>query len=142
MRPLSRFTDPIARKAAQKRGGPIATLQLDWALAAGVEIAGFTRPESLRAGVLTLAVESGRALEAQHLLASLRDRLNAHLGRGAVSRIKLRQTGPLGVVARPTRPPRRPAPPPDPAEDVALDGVEDERLRAALRSFGAALRQS
>jgi hypothetical protein len=84
---------------------------------------------------LILRVESGFALELQHLGDMLIERVNAHLGWRCVGKIALRQ-GPLQRAgAKPVR-----VPPDAQATAQARDaaeGVENEALRAALTRLGA-----
>jgi len=136
MRPLSLIAHQATRAVAKKRGGFMAALQLDWAQAAGAEVAAVTQPKSLRAGVLTIAVDSAHALALQHAEPALIDRLNAFFGGASVKRVAWRQTR-IAPPARPSAaaaaPMRAPVAPPD------LAAVEDDELKAALAGFHEAI---
>lgn len=146
LRPFAHYADALARRAAKSRGGALVSLQLDWPAAAGAEIAAWSHPLALRLGRtgrpgdLTLAVDSGRALEAQHLAPTLIARLNAYLGRRVIGRLHLKQTSGLArgnATAAAAAPSATAAVPPE-MEDL-LDAVEDPDLRDALRRLGAQL---
>jgi hypothetical protein len=85
---------------------------------------------------LVVRVESGFAIELQHLSALVLERVNMHLGWKAVGRILIRQ-GPIGL----SRPPKRHKPVPDQAAKDEAEkqarGIEDEALREALARLGA-----
>lgn len=85
---------------------------------------------------LVVRVESGFAIELQHLSALVLERVNQHLGWRCIGRILIRQ-GPIGL----QRPPKRQKPVDDPeaAAEAARqsEGIEDEALRAALTRLGA-----
>ncbi|SFK38992.1 DUF721 domain-containing protein [Methylocapsa palsarum] len=93
-------------------------------------------PQRQDAATLVVRVESGFALEMQHLAGALIDRVNAHLGWRCVGRIALKQ----GPVER-RRTGRRAAPAPD--QQIAREaerivaGIEDDPLRSALARLGA-----
>lgn len=85
---------------------------------------------------LIVRVETGFALELQHLAPIVIERVNAHFGWRCVSRLLLKQ-GPVAA-----RPLSRFAPrPPDKAAESAAatitGGVADEPLRLALTRLGA-----
>ncbi|NBC32733.1 MAG: DUF721 domain-containing protein, partial [Alphaproteobacteria bacterium] len=93
-------------------------------------------------GVLVLRVAPADAPTIEYAVPHLRDRINAHYGYQAVSRIKLLQRAPP---ARP-RPGPAPAPTPDvgksdlgPALRASLAGIEDAELRTSLAALGQAI---
>lgn len=85
---------------------------------------------------LVVRVESGFALEMQHLSGAIIERVNAHLGWRCVSRLTLKQ-GPLErrATAKPAHAP------PDPGAVKAAENlvrtIADEGLRLALTRLGA-----
>lgn len=85
---------------------------------------------------LIVRVESGFAIELQHLSALVLERVNMHLGWKAVGRILIRQ-GPIGLA----RPVKRQKPVPDTAAQAEAarqaQGIEDEGLRQALARLGS-----
>jgi hypothetical protein len=142
---MSRMMPEIAGKALGRKGLGYGKLVTDWAAIVGEEMAGFTQPMKLsfprgeRAdATLTIDVIPARAIEIQHAMPQLIERVNAVFGYHAVARIKLVQ-----------RPPTRPSPianlrPLTPVEErdlVALTSiVADSELRTALESLGRAVR--
>jgi len=87
---------------------------------------------------LVLRVDLGFGLEAQHLVPTIIDRVNAHLGWRCVARIALRQED-LRPASSSRRSPGR-APKPDAAARAraveATEGVAEDALRAALIKLG------
>ncbi|WP_336485589.1 DUF721 domain-containing protein [Methylobacterium nigriterrae] len=92
------------------------------------------RPES---GTLVVRVEGVFAIELQHLVPVVIERINAHYGWACVGRIVMQQ----GRLARPSR--RAQAPILDPARRgevaLAVSGIGDEALRDALDRLGTAV---
>ncbi len=91
-------------------------------------------------GTLHVAADGGAvALELQHRMPMLIERINGALGYRAVSRITVHQ----GHGVRPQVPRRKTPPPLSDARrkelDLALETVEDDALRAALRRLGEAV---
>jgi Dna[CI] antecedent, DciA len=71
-----------------------------WAQIVGPELADHTEPESLRDGELTVVADSTAwATQLRLLAAQLVKRLNAELGNGTVSRVKVR--GPVAAARKP-----------------------------------------
>lgn len=109
-------------------------LVLHWVEIAGAEVARIARPVrfSAKDGTLTLLAEPAAALFLGHESRALAGRINAYLGRPAVSRLKF-------VQARLTMPPPPPAPP-RPAKNVdSADPANTYRgpdgVKAALQSL-------
>lgn len=143
---IARTLPKVTAKALGRRGFAEADLLADWASIVGQEIAArcvprkLERPRPGRAGegVLTLRVETGFALELQHLEPQLLERINSRFGYRAVGRLRLLQASP------PAAPPPKPeAAAADPEAQAALharlDDVGDAELRAALDRFGQAV---
>ncbi len=134
----------VAGKALGKKGLGYGKLVTDWAAIVGEETAGFTQPMKLSFprgertdATLTIDVVPARAIEIQHAMPQLIERVNAVFGYRAVARVKLVQ-----------RPPTRPSPianlrPLTPIEEqdlVALTSiVPDGELRIALEGLGRAV---
>ncbi|HUJ04469.1 MAG TPA: DciA family protein, partial [Rhizomicrobium sp.] len=118
--PVGREANATATAAFARAGFRDPTLILRWEEIAGAEVARLARPVKLSdgpsGGTLTLKSEPGASLFLQHETRALCERINAYLGRPAVSRLRFVQ-GALAL--RPIRPSRRKpaaAPPPhDPA---------------------------
>ncbi len=138
--------------AAAKQGFAGAEIMARWATIAGPDIAARATPLKLAAprpqgpdaapaqSTLHLRVEGAFALEIQHRVPEILERVNAHLGWACVGSVKLRQ-GSAAPVRKPHRPP---APPPPPTEAEAsrvrsaTARVEEEGLAAALDRLGMA----
>lgn len=133
----------LVAQAFARAGFRDPTLVLKWREIVGADVARFAQPfklsESPSGGVLTLRAEPAAAVFLQHQSRMLCERINAYLGRPAVSRLRFVN----GAVARPEPPrpaPLRPAMPasepargfngPDPLK-AALEGLARARLRPA-----------
>jgi hypothetical protein len=144
---MSRMMPEIAGKALGKKGLGYGKLVTDWRLIVGAELGEATAPVKLAFpkgqrtdATLTIDIVPARAIEAQHSLPQLIERVNAVFGYRAVARIKLVQ-----------RPPTRPTPmanlrPLSPVEEsdlIALTAiVPDGELRDALEVLGRAVQAS
>ena len=110
------------------------SLVLRWTEIAGPEIARIARPLkfSESGGVLTLLAEPGAALFLGHDARALAARINAYLGRPAVTRIKFVQ----GTLSPIPVPPQvfKPAPAPGPSDPVH-NYRGPETLKNALQSL-------
>jgi len=148
-RPLADLVGPIIDPVLAKRGFGQSDVILYWDEIVGARLASMSQPVKLNwpprprgAGggsapaSLVVRVESGFALELQHLSGAVIDRVNAHLGWRCVDRLVLKQ-GPL----EPRRAARRAPAPPDPAilkaAEAVVGEIGDEALRAALTRLGA-----
>ncbi|MEQ8394140.1 DciA family protein [Thalassobaculum sp.] len=137
------LTDPLLRK----RGFVEGRIVHDWPLIVGTDLAASCLPESLAfprgkrdGATLRLLAAPARALELQHALPQLIERVNAHFGWAAVARVAIRQ-GPLPAKPKPRLRPMRPlslAERAGVAERVAA--VSDPELRRRLAALGEAVR--
>ncbi len=129
-RPIGALVAAITRPAFKRRAPAAAQVMADWAAIVGPALAAVTAPRRLTAGTLTLACSGPIALELQHLSGQLIARVNGHMGRVVVERLRFVQDAP-------------PAPPPEPpkrrAKPVKLPGVEAGPLRDALAALGRAV---
>lgn len=132
-RPIGALLPAVTRPAFRKKGPAAAQLMADWPAIVGHSLAGSTVPRRFAAGTLTLGCAGPVALELQHLAGQLIDRINTHLGKGVVQRLRFVQEAmvPRGVAPRPQAPRLEP---------VAVDGVPDGPLRDALMALGAVVR--
>jgi hypothetical protein len=150
-RPLAEFVQTAIDPVVTRQGFGQSNLILFWDDIAGERLAAISQPVKMQwpargrdsaaengtsPATLIIRVESGFALEVQHLAPLLIERVNAHFGWRCVSRIVLKQ-GPI-----PARPPARPvASVPSKAAEMAaanLVGTElEEPLRLALTRLGA-----
>ncbi len=128
-RALSELVPRLVRPAFRKRSPAGAMLMADWPQVVGPALAAVTEPRRLSAGTLTLACSGPVAMELQHLAGELIGRINAHLGKVVVERLRFVQATPASRTA-----PARPAAPvvlPASVED-RLAGLPEGELREAL----------
>ncbi|MFA7428752.1 MAG: DciA family protein [Rhodospirillaceae bacterium] len=140
-------TDRLTRPILGKHGLAEGNLLAHWEAIVGPAVAALALPERVRfpkgrrdGGELTVRVSSGPvAVQIQHDVPRILERVNSYYGFPAVVRLKIVQA-PL-----PVRRPRRPPDPPPlaPAEakavaDIVAPIVPDE-LRAALERLGQAV---
>lgn len=128
---------PSLTRAAFRRFSPDgAQLMADWAAAVGPALAAVTLPRRLLQGTLTIGCAGPVAMELQYFAPQLITRINGHLGRAAVDRLRFVQdpaastAAPAVVIA---------ATPPPPAVAAAVRTVADPELRAALERLAAAV---
>ncbi len=138
-RRVSKFLPRLTRPAFGARGFHQATVLTDWPAIVGSRIAARSCPEKIAAdGTLSVRVSGAFALELQHLEPVVLERIAAHFGYRAITRLAIRQ-GPL-----PDRTDKGEPDPPvqteEPGPDQRLEGFEDSGLRSALAALGRALR--
>jgi hypothetical protein len=148
-RPLRDIVGKAMSDTFRKQGFASAELVTRWAEIAGAEIAAHSEPikiqwprpaegEEREPGTLVLRVDGPAAIEIQHLVGVICERVNRFLGWRAIARIGLRQA-PL------RRGERKASRAPDPAavERIAetLADVGDDDLRQALARLGAAIKR-
>lgn len=141
---MSRMVPEVAGKALGKKGLGYGKLVTEWRQIAGPELGDATAPVKLafpRAersdATLTIEVVPARAVEVQHVLPQLLERVNAVFGYRAVARIKL-------VQSLPARAPKfvglRPLSIGEESELAALTEIVPEgELRDALERLGRAV---
>jgi hypothetical protein len=121
-----------ARAAFVRAGFADPTLILRWTEIAGAETARLARPVKLvegpAGGVLTLKAEPAASLFLQHESRALCARINAYLGRTAITKLRFVQSS---LALPPAPPPPRKAKEPSPA-DPARRWQGPERLGTAL----------
>lgn len=150
-RPLADLVGPAINPLLTRQGFGQSDLILFWDDIVGERLGTMSQPIKLlwpprdhgRAGqdgadsaVLVVRVESGFALELQHLAPIVIERVNAHFGWRCVSRLTLKQ-GPVAARAVSTR---IKSPPDEAAMATAeklVGDVTDESLRSALSRLGA-----
>ncbi len=110
-KPLGTDATRLTDTALQRAGFPDPSLVLRWPDIAGAETAKLAHPVRCRMGpegmVLTLKCEPGASVFLQHETRPLIERLNAFLGAGVISRIRI-VPGTLSTAKEPskhTRPP-------------------------------------
>ncbi len=124
----------VTRAAFRRRAPATAQVMADWADIVGPALAATTTPRNLSSGTLTIACAGPVAMELAHLSDELRGRINAHLGRQTVLRLRFVQTLPTPLAAAPTA-----APPPRAAARAAkaVADLPDGPLKEALAALGA-----
>ncbi len=137
-RALGAVLPAITRPAFRKRSPAAATLMADWSQIVGPAIAAVAAPVRFSSGTLTIAASGPIALELQHLAPELIARLNGHVGRVLIERLRFAPPVRLAGLQPP------PAPPPPRATALAepqapLEGVPDGPVGDALRSLRAAM---
>jgi hypothetical protein len=127
--PVATMIHRLTRPAFRKRSPAGALLMADWAAIVGPALAAVTQPLRISAGTLTLACSGPVAMELQHLAPELVARINAHLGRVAVERLRFVQQA-LAGHAPPAPRPRPVVLPPE--VDARLAALPAGELRDAL----------
>lgn len=150
-KPLAELLEPFLQPIMAAQGFASVDLVTGWPDIIGPPLEAYTQPVKLewprrprqseagleggRAATLVLRVESAFALEVQHLVPVLIERINARYGWRCVDRIVLKQ----GPVVHKKNPP----PPLAPTEEMRrraenrVGEVADQGLREALVRFGA-----
>src|SRR5579875_1385049 len=142
-RPLADLVGAAIDPVLARQGFSQSDVVLYWEEIVGERLAHACEPICLRwpprahqePATLVIRVESGFALELQHLSGLVTERVNAHLGYACVGRLVLKQ-GPLlrRCVKNPCQPPRQEA---IAAAETAVADIEDAELRQALSRLGA-----
>lgn len=147
-RSIGSLVPQVAKKALEHFGFHAAAILTDWPSIAGIELATYTAPERLRwpkrvdggdnaaasetGATLVLRVEGPRALEIQHRIPQLIERINSHFGFLAVTDIRILQAPLTKAPNRSALKPLGPAP----RAAIATAEVADDRLRGALEQLG------
>jgi hypothetical protein len=124
----------LVKPAFGKRAPATAQVLADWEAIVGPAIAAVSVPRKLFSGTLAIACSGPMAMELQHLAPQLIERINRHLGKITVTRLRFVQDAPA----------LRPAPrPPRPAAvaqaRAAVEGLPEGELRDALEKLGRAV---
>jgi hypothetical protein len=132
--PLGNLIPSVTRPAFKRKSPAGSQVMADWAQIVGPALAAVTSPLRLSAGTLTLACAGPVAMELQHLAPEVIARINGHLGRVTVERLRFVQQASAGA-----RRPATPAPPPATLPSrVAerLASLPEGELRLALEKLG------
>jgi len=130
-RPLGALIPRLTRPAFKRKSPAGAQLMADWPTVIGPALAAVTAPQKLSGGTLTLGCAGPVALELSHLAPQIMQRINAHLGRAAVERLRFVQMAPASAARAPVAKAKPQAPLPE-RVTASLDAVADEGLREAL----------
>jgi len=133
-RSVAALLPTLLRPAFKKQAPTTGQLLADWEAIVGPAIAAVTTPRKLFSGSLSIACSGPMALELQHLQEQLMSRINGHLGRVAVTRLRFVQD-----MGAPRAPPPRPRPAPEPDASAAVATVPPGPLHDALEGLGRAV---
>ena len=133
-RAIGALVPALMKPAFSKRAPATAQVVADWEMIVGPAIAGVSVPRKLFSGTLAIACSGPMALELQHLAPQLIERINRHLGKVAVTRLRFIQDAPAPRAAP------RPARPAAVAKArAAVAGLPAGDLRDALEKLGRAV---
>jgi hypothetical protein len=150
-RPLAEFVHTAINPVVMRQGFGQSSLILFWDEIVGERLAAISQPVKMQwpargrdgppengaaAATLIIRVESGFALEMQHLAPIIIERVNAHFGWRSVSRLLLKQ-GPIEARPRARQVARVPDKAAETAAEKLVGPVGDEPLRQALTRLGA-----
>lgn len=134
----------------QRYGFAYAEVLSQWSAIVGEELGQVSVPERIRwpratgssgdnvkrGGTMVLRVAEGRALEFQHMVPRIVERINGFYGYEAITALKILQ----GAVTPPAAPKRHSAPEINPdVLGAQAEAIHDEALRAALLRLGSAV---
>ena len=146
LRAIASQLPEITRSALARRGFAAARVIADWPEIVGPELAASSVPERLvrargaDSATLVVRVRPAAALELQHWMPQIIERLNGYFGFRAVGRLRLVQ-GP--VAPRPRRAPaapRRPTAEQEAALEARLAPLAGSALHQPLLALGRAVR--
>jgi hypothetical protein len=139
----------LTREVFSRYGFAYGEVLSQWPAIVGEELGRLSVPERIRwpragaaagdsakrGGTMVLRVAEGRALEFQHLVPRIIERINGFYGYEAVTAVKILQ----GTVAPPPRIVQKPPEIADEALGQRVEAIEDAHLRAALLRLGTAV---
>ena len=131
-RAVGALVPALTRPAFRRRSPATAQILADWTAIVGPALAAVTVPRRLSGTTLTLACSGPIALELQHMSGELAARINGHVGRVVVERLRFVQEalpGPAPLASRPAN-----EPPPEP-----IAGLPPGPLNDALARLGQAI---
>ena len=135
-RAIGALVPGLVKPAFGKRAPATAQVVADWELIVGPAIAAVSVPRKLFSGTLAIGCSGPLALELQHLAPQLIERINRHLGRIAVTRLRFVQDAPavrpvrIGVAAKAGAAAKA---------REAVSGLPPGDLRDALEALGRAV---
>lgn len=132
-RPVGALVPGLTRAAFRRRSPATTQILSDWTAIVGPALADVTVPRRLSGTTLTLACAGPIAMELQHMASELTARINGHLGRVAVERLRFVQEALPGPATLATAPP-------DPGPAERIPGLPDGPLHDALARLGHSLR--
>lgn len=154
-RPIGAYTAKALDPAARARGFATTALLSEWPAIVGAELAQFTMPDRVvwprrredepnpmrrrrdEGATLMLRVEGPRAIEVQHRVGQILERVNLYFGYRAITEMRILQA----PVAKTAPRPASPKPLDDSYDLPSSASIEDEGLRKALSRLGSATRR-
>ena len=133
-RPVGSLLPTLTRPAFRRRSPAAAQLLTDWLTIIGPALAAVTMPRRLTGTTLTLACSGPIAMELQHMTNELTARINGHLGRVVVERLRFVQEALPGPAVPPA--PTGDSTPPKPIANLPPGPLND-----ALARLGQTLRR-
>lgn len=130
-RPVGAVLPGLVKPVYRKRSPASMQVMADWESIVGADLARVTAPKKLFSGTLSIVCHGPVAMELQHLSDMLIARINTHLGRTAVTRLRLVQD----ILPQPPaiQPPRRLA---LREAERAVESIPPGELRDALERLG------
>lgn len=149
-KPLSSLITPLAKDVLGKKGVLFGRLLMEWPSIAGTDMAARATPLDVRSAkakdknprqaVLHLAVTGSHAIEIQHEIPYLIEKLNVFFGYAAITGIKLVQTSaPVGSTKKRPKKTQQMRGPLPPDFEKAIASTPGDDLQEALRNFGKTL---
>jgi hypothetical protein len=146
---LDKHFRQLTKGVFSRYGFAYADVLTQWSAIVGEDLGRVSVPERIRwpraagpvgdgrkvGGTMVLRVAEGRALEFQHLVPRILERINGFYGYDAVAALKIVQ----GAVAAPPGNGPKPSEIADEALGERVEAIQDERLRAALLRLGTAV---
>lgn len=148
VRPLADHLKPVTKRSFGKRGFADGDMIAAWPRVIGEALATLSTPERITypagkrsGGTLHLRIASGSiAVELQHMLPLLIERINGYFGYRAVDKVNLIQAP---IPTKRVKVQQEPALDDTAKRDLAalLDGVDDPDIRASLETLGTSIMQ-
>ena len=129
-RALGALIPSLTRPVFRKKSPAGALLMADWAEVVGPSLAAVTCPKRVSGGTLTIGCVGPVAMELTHLAPELIARINGHVGKPLVERLRFVQQA-AGSIA-PARPKPRPEVTLPPRVEAAMESLPPGELREAL----------
>ena len=132
-KPIGAVLSRVTRAAFRSNNAASARLLADWPEIVGPHLAGDTAPRRLSAGTLTITCGGPMAMELQHSSAILMERINTHLGKETVKRLRFVQEPLAPRTANRRRKQAQPIP-------IDIEGMPEGPLRDALAALEARIK--
>nr|WP_175581251.1 DciA family protein [Thalassospira sp. HF15] len=144
LRNVAPLVGNLTRPLVRKRGFFQTEIILHWAEIVGQDLEQYTMPlkytpppkESIAGGTLLIRVVGPVALELQHRMPQIIERVNSYFGYRAINKITMLQ----GDISRPERTVHRPTEVPEaditPSSQADIEKIEDPHLREVLTRLG------